>query len=161
MLVAAANPCPCGRGEDSERCSCPPPAVRSYQAKLSGALADRIDLIARIGQPSAEAMSGPAGESSAQVRERVVAARERQAARLGAGRVNASMSPAETRRHCRVDAQGRELLAEGHTRLGLSGRGHERVLRVARTIADIEDLERVEASAVGEALAQRRRATEP
>jgi magnesium chelatase family protein len=106
-------------------------------------------------------MSGPAGESSAEVRERVIAARERQAARLGAGRVNATMSPAETRRHCRVDAAGRELLAEGHARLGLSGRGHERILRVARTIADIAGHERVEASAVGEALAQRRRAIEP
>lgn len=160
MLVAAANPCPCGRGEESASCSCGPVAVRSYQAKLSGALADRIDLLAHVGQPGAEAMSGPAGEASAAVRERVVAARERQAARLGAGRVNASMTPAETRLHCRVDEDGREMLAGAHAGLGLSGRGHERVLRVARTIADLEGAERVGADAVAEAISQRRRTTD-
>lgn len=161
MLVAAANLCPCGRGEDHPSCSCTPAAARSYNAKLSGALADRIDLVARIGQPGAKAMSGPVGERSAEVRERVVAARERQAARLGAGRANASMSPAETRRHCRVDEPGREMLESGHAQLGLSGRGHERVLRVARTVADLAGSERIFADAVAEALSQRRRAWEP
>jgi magnesium chelatase family protein len=157
MLVAAANPCPCGRGEDAPGCSCTPPVVRGYQAKLSGALADRIDLTARIDQPSADAMDGVPGESSAEVRDRVIRARRLQALRLGAGRVNASMTPAETRRYCRVDAAGRELLADGHARLGLSGRGHERVLRVARTLADLAGTSRITAGMVGEALSMRRR----
>jgi magnesium chelatase family protein len=157
MLVAAANPCPCGRGEDSNECTCTPPRVRAYRAKLSGALADRIDMVIRIGQPGAEAMSGSGGESSADVRERVEAARERQARRLGLGRVNASMTPAQTRRHCRLNAEGSELLAGGHESLELSGRGHERVLRVARTIADLGGKERIDAGALTEALAQRRR----
>jgi magnesium chelatase family protein len=157
MLVAAANPCPCGRGEDSDRCTCAPPAVRAYRAKLSGALADRIDLVAHIGQPSAAAMDGPVGESSADVRERVAGARARQARRLGPGSVNADMTPAETRRHCRLEPGGGEVLAEGHERLGLSGRGHERVLRVARTIADLRGAGRIDAGALTEALGLRRR----
>jgi magnesium chelatase family protein len=157
MLVAAANPCPCGRGEDSDRCTCTPPAARAYRAKLSGALADRIDLVAHIGQPGAAAMDGPVGESSADVRERVAGARARQARRLGPGSVNADMTPAETRRHCPLERGGREVLAEGHDRLGLSGRGHERVLRVARTIADLRGAGRIDAGALTEALGLRRR----
>jgi magnesium chelatase family protein len=161
MLVAAANPCPCGRGEESSECTCTPPRARSYQAKLSGALADRIDLVIRIGQPDSEAMGGSAGEGSAPVRERVVAARERQARRLGPGRVNAAMTSAETRRHCRLAAEGRDLVAQGHASFGLSGRGHERVLRVARTIADLAGRRQISSEALTEALAQRRREARP
>ncbi|HYU59954.1 MAG TPA: YifB family Mg chelatase-like AAA ATPase [Solirubrobacterales bacterium] len=161
MLVAAANPCPCGRGEDSPRCSCTPPVVRGYRAKLSGALADRIDVTARVDQPSSEAMDGPAGESSEAVRERVLRARELQALRLGPGRVNASMTPVETRRCCRIGREARDMLADGHARLGLSGRGHERVLRVARTIADLVGAERIDSEMIGEALSMRRRNSEP
>jgi magnesium chelatase family protein len=157
MLVAAANPCPCGRGEESSGCTCSPPRARSYLAKLSGALADRIDISLRIGQPDAEAMGAEPGEPSSRVRERVVAARERQAARLGRGRTNASMTPAETRRHCRLGREARRLMAAGHARMGLSGRGHERVLRVARTIADLEGVEDIPHDAVAEALSHRRR----
>jgi magnesium chelatase family protein len=161
MLIAAANPCPCGRGEDSPLCTCTPPVVRAYRARLSGALADRIDLNSGISQPGAEAMDGPGGEGSDAVRERVVAARERQAARLGPGRVNATMTPAETRRDCCADREGRELLAAGHRQLGLSGRGHERVLRVARTIADLAGRDRIDAEAITEALSLRRRRDGP
>jgi magnesium chelatase family protein len=83
-------------------------------------------------------MSGPSGEASAAVRERVVVARERQEDRLGAGRSNADMTPAETRRHARLDRQAELELMQGHERLRLSGRGHDRVLRVARTVADLD-----------------------
>jgi magnesium chelatase family protein len=157
MLVAAANPCPCGRGEDSSGCTCTPPRARTYRAKLSGALADRIDIVIRIGQPGADAMGGESGEASAAVRERVVAAREREAGRLGPGRVNATMTPAETRRHCRLDGAGRALLAGSHDSMALSGRGYERVLRLARTAADLRDEDRIGEVALAEALAQRRR----
>ena len=74
MLIAAANPCPCGRGDNDPECSCAPLAVRSYQARLSGALADRIDVLAAIRQPSAAEIGGPSGEPSAAVRDRVIAA---------------------------------------------------------------------------------------
>ena len=85
MLVAAANPCPCGRGEADPDCSCAPLAIQRYQGRLSGALADRIDILAAIRQPSAAEIGGAPGEPSAAVRERVEAARERQGARLGPG----------------------------------------------------------------------------
>jgi magnesium chelatase family protein len=161
MLVAAGNPCPCGRGEDSEQCRCSPAAVRTYAAKLSGALADRVDISVSVEQPSAEALEGPPGESSSAVRERVIEARERQSARLGRGRVNAGMTSAESRRHARATRDARGILARGHATLGLSGRGHESVIRVARTIADLRGRARVEAEDVGEALTLRRREREP
>ena len=161
MLVAAANRCPCGRGEESEHCRCSPVAVRGYNAKLSGALADRIDICVTVEQPEAETMAGPPGEPSRAARARVVAARERQAARLGPGRVNALMRPAESRRHGGLDSEARALLADGHTRLGLSGRGYERVLRVARTLADLDESDRVGAEHVAEALTLRRRHARP
>jgi len=161
MLVAASNPCPCGRGESSSRCRCPEASVRRYEAKLSGALADRIDISARVEQPTAQALGSESGERSAVVRERVVAARERQAHRLGAGRCNAEMTSAETRRACRLDGAAERLLARSHDRLGLSGRGYERVLRVARTLADLDAREQLEARDVEGALTMRRRVAGP
>ena len=104
MLVAAANPCPCGRGEADPDCSCAPVAVQRYQGRLSGALADRIDILAAVRQPSAAEIGGGPGEPSAEVRERVAAARERQERRLGPGRCNAEMTPAEAR-ECALSAE--------------------------------------------------------
>jgi magnesium chelatase family protein len=157
MLVAASNPCPCGLGRDAPGCRCAEASVRRYEAKLSGALADRIDLVLSVSQPPPDAMASGPGESTAEVRARVLAARERQERRLGPGRSNAEMSSAETRRTCGLDPQATDLLAESHGRLGLSGRGYERVLRAARTIADLTAAERVGAGHVGEALSLRRR----
>ena len=155
ILVAAANPCPCGRGEDDDACRCAPLAVRRYQTKLTGALADRIDIWKGLAQPSAEAMDGEPGEPSAAVRERVCAARRRQADRIGAGRCNADLSAAELRR-LEVESPARAMLAEQHRALGLSGRGHDRVLRVARTIADLDGSEAIGVAHMGEALGLRR-----
>ena len=157
LLVAAANPCPCGRGEDSAKCACDPASVRRYGAKLSGALADRIDIVLGVGQPDADAMSGVAGESSADVRPRVIASRERQRARTGGHRANGELGPAELRAHASLTANARAVLLDGHRRLELSGRGHDRVLRVARTIADLAGAERVGEGHVAEALTLRRR----
>jgi magnesium chelatase family protein len=159
QLVAAANPCPCGRGERSERCPCDPAQLRRYAARISGALADRIDISLSVGQPPADALQGPPGEGSAAVRERVLAARERQEHRLGPGRCNAEMASSESRAACALDSRAAELLTEGHSRLGLSGRGFERLLRVSRTIADLAGSERVRADDIGEALSLRRRAS--
>jgi magnesium chelatase family protein len=155
LLVAAANPCPCGRGEEDDRCRCTPYAVHRYAAKLTGALADRIDIWKGVGQPSPEAMAGGDGESSAAVRERVRAARERQAHALGPGRCNADLTPAELR-GLRIEPGARDLLAEQHRTIGLSGRGHDRVMRVARSIADLAEAVTIGAREMNEALGLRR-----
>jgi magnesium chelatase family protein len=160
MLVAAANPCPCGRGEEDSECTCPPQDLRRYERKLSGALADRIDIRLGVAQPSAEALDGDPGEGSAAVRERVTVARERQWLRLGHGRCNGEMTTAEVRA-CASTNAARRLLAAHHDSRGLSGRGHDRVLRLARTIADLEGAEGIEASHMGEALGLRPRAAAP
>ncbi|HEU5142563.1 MAG TPA: YifB family Mg chelatase-like AAA ATPase [Solirubrobacterales bacterium] len=156
MLVAAANPCPCGRGEGDPECECPPQEVRRYQGKLSGALADRIDVLVAVRQPAAEEIGGPPGEPSSLVRERVAAARERQEHRLGRGRANAEMTPAEAR-GCLLADGAAALLAEAYSRRRLSGRAHDRVLRLARTIADLADSEPIERDQMAQALQLRRR----
>lgn len=155
MLAAAANPCPCGRGEDSGRCTCSPEACARYAAKLSAALSDRIDLFMSVAQPSADSLADGEGEASEPVRARVIEARERQAERL-AGRCNADMGASETRHHARLEPAAAGALAGGHARLGLSARGWERVLRVARTVADMQGAPKVGADAINEALSFRR-----
>ena len=157
QLFAAANPCPCGHGEDSQECNCPRDRVQAYQARLSGALADRFDLALRVEQPSAEALAGDAGEPSARVAERVLAARERQEARLGPGRTNATMSEAELREHVRLDDRAAAALAAGHAAMRLSGRGWNRVLKVARTLGDLAGSEGTGEEQVDAALSLRRR----
>ena len=153
QLVAAANPCPCGRGPASGECECPEPSVRRYASKLTGALADRIDLSLSVGQPARAELTGAPGPASASVRERVVAARRRQAARLGPGRANAEMGSAETRTLVDLDRDARALLASGALRF--SGRGHDRLLRVARTLADLEGADEVGVDHLSEAVALR------
>jgi magnesium chelatase family protein len=156
MLVAASNPCPCGRGEADPECNCAPLDVRRYQGRLSGALADRVDILAAIHQPSAAEIGGAPGEASAAVRARVTAARERQERRFGAGRCNAEMSPGEAR-GCALGDAAAALLAESYARRRLSGRAHDRVLRLARTIADLAGAEAIERDQMAQALQLRRR----
>jgi magnesium chelatase family protein len=156
MLVAASNPCPCGRGESDPDCACAPLAIQRYQGRLSGALADRIDILAAVRQPSAAEIGGGPGEPSAAVRERVVAARLRQEARLGPGRCNAEMTPAEAR-ECQVSPEAAALLAELYSRRRLSGRAHDRVLRLAQTVADLGGAETIDSEQMAQALQLRRR----
>jgi magnesium chelatase family protein len=156
VLVAAANPCPCGRGESDPECTCAPLDVRRYQGRLSGALADRIDILTAIRQPSAEEIAGPPGESSEAVRERVASARELQEERLGEGRCNAEMTPAEVR-CCPLSDGAAALLAESYSRQRLSGRAHDRVLRLARTVADLAGSGAIEREQIAQALQLRRR----
>src|SRR4051812_47919405 len=137
MLVAASNPCPCGNGPDSGECECHPGAVSRYMAKLSGALADRIDITFTVQPPPPEELTERESEGSTAVRERVVAARAAQEERLGPGRANADMTPGEVRRHCDLEPEARRTLDAGHRSLGLSARGWDRCLRLARTIADL------------------------
>jgi magnesium chelatase family protein len=156
MLVAAANPCPCGRGEADPDCSCAPHAVQRYQGRLSGALADRIDILAAVRQPSAAEIGGAAGEPSADVRERVASARERQERRLGPGRCNAEMTPGEAR-ECALSSAAGALLAELYARQRLSGRAHDRALRLAQTIADLAGTDAIGEEQMAQALQLRRR----
>ena len=160
MLVAASNPCPCGRGERSGECECRPGSARRYRAKLSGALADRVDIAVAVDRPSARDMGATRGVDSAGVRARVIAARERQERRLGPGRCNADMDLAELRGGALLTAEARRTVARGHAQLGLSGRGYDRVLRVSRTIADLAGIERIEAEHVARAINLRRRGSE-
>jgi magnesium chelatase family protein len=157
MLVAASNPCPCGHGPESGECDCHPGAVTRYLAKLSGALADRIDITHAVDPPPAEELVEEGAEGSAAVRERVARAREFQQDRLGAGRTNAEMTPAELRRHCELGAESRLTLEQAHRQLGLSARGWDRCLRLARTIADLAGERKISADHVTEAIARRRR----
>ena len=157
MLVAASNPCPCGRGSDSGECECPLSAVSRYRNKLSGALADRIDVFAGIGRPPGEALADQPGEASAPIRDRVAAARERQAHRLGAGRTNGEMGPAEIRRHCTLSSAAERALRDGHDRLGLSGRGWDAAIRVAQTIADLGGKDEISVEFMQQALNLRRK----
>lgn len=156
MLIAAANPCPCGRGEADPDCTCAPLDVRRYQGRLSGALADRIDILTAIRQPAAEEIAGPPGEPSDAIRERVTAARELQERRLGAGRCNAEMTPTEAR-ECPLSDQAAALLADSYSRRRLSGRAHDRVLRVACTVADLAGARAIERDQIAQALQLRRR----
>ncbi len=157
MLVAASNPCPCGHGPDSGECNCHPAAVSRYMAKLSGALADRIDITLGVDPPPAGELTADAVEGSAAVRERVIAARAAQERRLGPGRTNAEMTPSELRRQCPLDESSRQVLEAGQRRLGLSARGWDRCVRLARTIADLAGEERITADHVAEAVDRRRR----
>jgi magnesium chelatase family protein len=142
-LVAATNPCPCGRDESS--CRCTAADLARHQRRLSGPLLDRIDLVIAVRRPPARALRDEEGPGSAEVRERVVAARERQRHRLAPHGVacNARMTARQLRDLADASASALRLLYELHDRHALSARGHTRVLRVARTMADLDGAERI------------------
>jgi magnesium chelatase family protein len=159
MLVAAMNPCPCGfLGDPIRVCRCSPTEVSRYRGRLSGPLRDRLDLVVEVPAVPASALGGDAAaEASAGIRGRVLAARACQAARrpVSGVRVNAELQGRAVWRYCRPDAAGRHLLEKAVDRLGLSARGYHRVLKVARTIADLGGSEAVRATDVAEALQYR------
>jgi magnesium chelatase family protein len=159
MLVAAMNPCPCGyAGDDRRRCRCSPAHIARYHARVSGPLRDRMDLIVDVPPVPAAALEGAApAETSLQVCTRVVDARARQWQRYGeeGPRSNADLKGGAVTRHCRPDVDGRRLLTQAVQAFGLSARGYARVLKVARTIADLGGSDRVRADDVAEALQYR------
>lgn len=157
QLLAAANPCPCGHGATDPRCTCPPPAVDRYRARLSGALADRIDITVSVGQPGASALAADEPEPSAPVRERVVVARQMQADRYGDGETNATVEDARLRKLSRPTEAALEMLAGAQRSHGLSGRGWTRVLRLARSAADLQGDDEIAEQHVAAALSLRGR----
>jgi magnesium chelatase family protein len=158
MLAAAMNPCPCGFWNDPTReCRCTPPQIQRYVGRISGPLMDRIDIHVDVPAVRFKELSdraAPAGECSAEIRGRVVAARERQHARLRGEGVfaNAQMPPRLIRCHCRLDAEGERLLEQAMTRQGLSARAYDRILKVGRTIADLDASDEIRPQHVAEAI---------
>ncbi|MEN6450922.1 MAG: YifB family Mg chelatase-like AAA ATPase [Thermoguttaceae bacterium] len=156
MLIAALNPCPCGyRGDSRRSCHCTPPQIERYMSKISGPLLDRIDI--HIEVPSVafrELSGGTPGTSSADLRGQVAVARQAQAGRFDGvkTRYNADMSHRQTRQFCKLDDECQNLLKAAMTDLGLSARAHDKVLRVARTIADLDRSETIRPQHLNEAI---------
>ncbi|HEB92366.1 MAG TPA: ATP-dependent protease [Gammaproteobacteria bacterium] len=158
QLVAAMNPCPCGYfGHPNGRCHCTSEQVNRYRARISGPLLDRIDMQIEVPPVARELLRAdidPAVENSAGVRRRVVAARERQMQR--AGTANASLNNREVDAHCRLSDADAALLEQAIERLGLSIRAYHRILKVARTIADLAAVAEIHTAHLSEAIAYRR-----
>jgi len=160
MLAAAMNPCPCGYFTDpNKECTCTPPAIQKYMAKISGPLLDRIDI--HIEVPAVkykELASETKAENSMSIRERVIKAREIQLSRFKDFKHifnNADMGSKEVRKYCKLDQDGEELLKMAMTKLGLSARAYDRILKVSRTIADIDNSENILPQHLSEAIQYR------
>ncbi len=164
MLVAAQNPCPCGWYGDPERqCTCSPAMVARYQKRISGPLLDRLDIHVDVPRVNYEKLSSDRlGEPSRVIRARVIAAREQQSQRFGGtgARTNADMGPADIRRYCQLDSAGQALMKAAARQINLSARGFHRVLKLARTIADLAGAEHIGPAHLAEAIQYRPRRME-
>jgi magnesium chelatase family protein len=157
MLIAALNPCPCGYRTDPRRqCNCTPPQVERYMSRISGPLLDRIDIHIEVpAVPFNELTGTQAGLGSAEMRASVVVARQKQQDRFASSTgvlANAQMSSRQLREFCPLKTSERNLMRDAVTEHGLSARAHDKILRVARTIADLESSDNIEASHIFEAL---------
>src|SRR5438876_2063368 len=160
MLAAAMNPCPCGYfGDPTRECHCTPLMIQRYVSKISGPLLDRIDIHIEVPAVKYKELRAPSSaEDSACVRQRVIAARDRQLERFKSEKktyANAQMMPKMIRKHCAISAEGEKLLENAITRLGLSARAHDRILKVARTIADLDGGGGIEPRHLSEAIQYR------
>lgn len=159
MLVAAMNPCPCGyQGDSQHSCTCTPAMIQRYRTRLSGPLLDRFDLQVEVPRvPHSDLSDTRPAEASAEIQQRVEQARAIQQGRFARSRIhcNARMGARQLQAFCRVDAAGQELLRQVTDRLGLSVRTYTRLLKVARTIADLAGLEDIAANHLAEAIQYR------
>ncbi len=156
-LIAAQNPCPCGYfGDSTKRCQCNPAQIFKYQKKISGPLLDRIDLHVEVPRLPYEKISQPTGsEDSASVKRRVQAARDLQRERFGSSKTNSEMSVVEIKAYCGLDKEGEEMLKQSSKRYNFSGRSLHRILKVARTIADLAKSDKILSLHLGEAVIYR------
>lgn len=157
MLVASMNPCPCGYYGSGRECKCSPPIIQRYVGKISGPLMDRIDIHIDVPAVNFKELRGkgvPPGESSEEIRKRVIKAREIQLNRFAGENVfsNSAMSPSQIRKFCALDADSETLLERAMLKQGLSARAHDRILKVSRTIADLDEKENIEAPHISEAI---------
>jgi len=159
MLVSAMNPCPCSFLGSDRDCLCTPQQIQRYRSKLSGPLLDRIDIHLEVPAVKVhELTTTQAGETSATIKARVSKAHGIQQARFEARPAvyfNSQMGPMDLKRHCQLDTGGQELLVQATTRLGLSARAYHRILKIARTIADLTGQEQIKLEHVAEALQYR------
>jgi len=159
QLIAAMNPCPCGYYGDAQKpCTCAHAAVTKYQKRISGPMLDRIDIHIEVPRVDYEKLSSDRlGETSASIRERVQAARERQGVRFDGTDIvcNSDMRVAEVRKFCKLDEAGDNLVRAAMSQLNLSARGYHRVLKLARTIADLAGSETIQSAHLAEALQYR------
>jgi magnesium chelatase family protein len=159
MLAAAMNPCPCGYFNDRTReCHCTPPMIQHYISKISGPLLDRIDIHIDVPGVNYKELRSPASpESSAKILERVMRARQTQLERFRGDKIycNAQMSPRQIRSHCELSPECERLLERAMTQQGLSARAHDRILKVSRTIADLEAVKCIETKHIAEAIQYR------
>jgi len=160
MLAAAMNPCPCGYYTDpAKECTCAPPQIQKYMARISGPLLDRIDIHIEVPAVKYKELSSEAtGETSVSIRERVIKAREIQLQRFkGLKNIfnNGDMGSKEIRQFCRLDSAGSELMKMAMTKLGFSARAYDRILKVSRTIADLENSENILPQHISEAIQYR------
>lgn len=160
MLAAAMNPCPCGYFTDpAKECTCTPPQIQRYMAKISGPLLDRIDIHIEVPAVKFKELSSKGeSENSSVIRERVIVAREIQLKRFENMKHifnNGDMGSKEVRTYCKLDSSGEELLKMAMTKLGLSARAYDRILKVSRTIADLEDSENILPQHLSEAIQYR------
>ena len=159
MMVCAMNPCKCGwYGDRSGRCTCSPQSVENYRSRISGPMMDRIDLVIEVPAVKFEELSDRReSEPSAQIKKRVDAARTRQHERFGkySSMCNARMGPSDIRQYCQLDQEGKNLSRMAFERLGLTARSFDRLLRVARTIADMEGSEDIKVNHIAEAIQYR------
>jgi magnesium chelatase family protein len=160
----AAQPCPCGFARDPVKdCTCAPSTITRYQKRISGPLIDRIDIHLEVPRIEYEKLADRRpGETSAKVRERVAEARARQSARFTSSNgngtpLNSDMGPAEIQQYCRLDEAGDRLLKAAVQQLQLSARAYHRVLKLARTIADLSSQDHIQTSHLAEALQYRPR----
>lgn len=160
MLAAAMNPCPCGFfGDTTRECHCSPMQIQRYVSKISGPLLDRIDIHIEVPAVKYKELRGNGEiESSACVRERVMRARHIQQERYRDEKsiyANSQMPPKLIRKHCSISPDGEKLLEAAIQRLGLSARAHDRILKVSRTIADLQGAEAIEPKHLSEAIQYR------
>lgn len=152
-LIAASNPCPCGNfGDPKKICKCTPSQIHKYQRKLSGPIIDRIDILVKVPQVEFEKLIGGGEEKSEEIRKRIILAREIQRERFKKDKINSQMEIPEIEKYCKVDEKGKSLLKKAIDSGVLSIRGYHRVLKVARTIADLEASEKINFYHIAEAL---------